>query len=95
MSQFFDTSPITNCAITSCNYGDTCGTGVTIANANIDESAEASDPYTLKYSQDVLDGYGPVSLCLYCESTNDYTDQYTFTIQQDALDCDSILVANA
>ena len=41
-----------------------------------------------------MEGYGPQSVCVECKVTNDYIDQYTFTIEQLPLDCNLVLVEN-
>ena len=90
---FFDETPITNCAVLSCNFGDTCGDATAISEPNINQVA--TTPQSLSYKQNVLIGYGPHSVCVQCKVTNDFIDQYTFSIEQLPLDCNNVLVANA
>ena len=93
---FYDESPITNCEILGCNFGDTCGDATTISEPNILQ-VTSTNPKSLSYSQSFIGvtGYGPHLVCVHCKVTNDFIDQYTFTIEQLPLDCNNVLVANA
>lgn len=83
----------------SCNWGDTCGDATTITDTTNFSVTSTTDPYTLSYSQSNKDGYAATSICLQCTSTNSefasFVDTFTFTIEQLALVCDTLLVPNA
>ena len=51
-TDFFATTPITNCAVLGCNYGDSCGdtTSITVPNVVFTGDINTStNPYTLSY----------------------------------------------
>ena len=95
MSDIFSETPITNCAVLNCHFGDvktdgTCDETMTITEPNIVFATTAS-PYTLTYKQDFKNGYGAHEICLRCRVTNDGFDDFKFSIKQQPLNCDLIL----
>ena len=94
---FFDLNPITGCSLTTCTYRDTCGSATLSGGTNVVEVDPTASPYTLSYKQSIKEGYGPINLCLRCESTNSvetfYHDHPILAITQGDLNCDLSLVA--
>ena len=87
---FFTETAVTDCTFT-CNFGDTCGSGIALTDPNI---WETTGPYTLHYNQNFKNGYATApTICLYCIATNNKVDTHIFSIQQIALNCDPSLVA--
>ena len=89
LSEFFTITAIDGCTLT-CNYGDTCGALTTLTHqTSVSPTAIFTEPSTLTYDSadggsipfdtfsmlnDVVEGFGPVNVCLYCTVNNALTN---------------------
>ena len=92
---FFKNTLVTDCQLLDCFYHNDCSTLPSLFTPDTmiqPDNSGTSSPFILTYQQDFKDGFGPISLCIECRSTNDYLDTFTFSIQQTALNCDPSLV---
>jgi hypothetical protein len=85
LSEFFTLTQIDGCILT-CNYGDTCGPATALTAATtVSSTAIFKEPATLTWDMasgtthpfdgfsaldNVVEGYGPSSVCLSCTSNN-------------------------
>ena len=85
LSEFFTLNQIDGCVLT-CNYGDTCGAAVALTHqTTVTPTVIFTEPATLTWDiasgtahpfdafsalNNVVEGYGPKAVCLYCTSNN-------------------------
>ena len=112
LSEFFTLTPTDGCTLT-CNYGDTCGAATALTYQTAAPTAIFTEPATLTWDSgsgsahpfdgfsslnNVVEGYGPHSVCLYCTSNNAATNspfQKSLDITQTPVDCAPLLTAKA
>ena len=113
LNEFFTLTQIDGCMLV-CNYGDTCGPAVALTHqTTVTPTAIFTEPATLTWDSgsgsahpfdsfsalnNVIEGYGPVSVCLYCTSNNAATNspfQKSLDITQTPVDCAALLTAKA